>query len=146
MKESDGSLCVFLGLHSTQLHKRDRLHEVQIFNLLILDLRGQISWGQILLHDTVLTCRAKRGLLGWDGFLIPLSDPLFCLFPRLNLRPCILVMDSLKLSYHQRIYTLLREWVIHRNAITTTGMDLCNCCYLYWCLTVFPLGLHDIGN
>lgn len=26
-------------------------------------------------------------------------------------RPCILVMDSLKLSYHQRIYTLLREYL-----------------------------------
>ncbi|XP_051550809.1 sentrin-specific protease 7b isoform X1 [Myxocyprinus asiaticus] len=26
-------------------------------------------------------------------------------------RPCILVMDSLKLSYHQRIYTLLRDYL-----------------------------------
>lgn len=32
MKESDGS-CVFLGLHSTQLHKRDRLQKVPIFYL-----------------------------------------------------------------------------------------------------------------
>lgn len=26
-------------------------------------------------------------------------------------RPCILIMDSLKLSYHQRTYTLLREYL-----------------------------------
>ncbi|KTG36572.1 hypothetical protein cypCar_00027783, partial [Cyprinus carpio] len=33
------------------------------------------------------------------------------LFIPVNQEPCILVTDSLKLSYHQRIYTLLREYL-----------------------------------
>lgn len=36
-------------------------------------------------------------------------------------RPCILIMDSLKLSYHNHIYTLLQEWVCCKNVLQVTS-------------------------
>ncbi|KAL7833972.1 hypothetical protein AOLI_G00289320 [Acnodon oligacanthus] len=42
---------------------------------------------------------------------LPDCTVLSCQREKVTRRPCILIMDSLKLSYHYRIYTLLREYL-----------------------------------
>ncbi|XP_036421040.1 sentrin-specific protease 7b isoform X2 [Colossoma macropomum] len=58
----------------------------------------------------------QRQTVSEDGpkrrpFDLPDCTVLSCQREKVTRRPCILIMDSLKLSYHYRIYTLLREYL-----------------------------------
>uniref|UniRef100_A0A8C2E7W5 SUMO specific peptidase 7b n=1 Tax=Cyprinus carpio TaxID=7962 RepID=A0A8C2E7W5_CYPCA len=61
------------------------------------------TWGQILIHGSV--------------YVRLVSDPVICLFPWFALRPCILVMDSLKLSNVTSSRRYLQvEWEVRKGS------------------------------
>uniref|UniRef100_A0A8C1PYL9 SUMO specific peptidase 7b n=2 Tax=Cyprinus carpio TaxID=7962 RepID=A0A8C1PYL9_CYPCA len=61
------------------------------------------TWGQILFHGSV--------------YVRLVSDPVICLFPWFALRPCILVMDSLKLSNVTSSRRYLQvEWEVRKGS------------------------------
>ncbi|XP_072527618.1 sentrin-specific protease 7b isoform X2 [Salminus brasiliensis] len=65
---------------------------------------------------------------------LPDCTVLNCQREKVTRRPCILIMDSLKLSYHHRIYTLLRdylqvEWEVRRGTPRAFGENSIRGCH-----------------